>query len=95
MSDTITMTREELQDTIKTTVKDTLAELNIKGYPMQSGRIYRKTMVETVGRVRYDEAVRKGWLFVQKHDPMKTTSRVYARREDWGRFLKLHTNKKK
>lgn len=94
----IVLTEDQLSAIIKATVKeavkDTLAELNVKMYPKQSGRMYRRQMIEILGRVRYDEAVREGWLIVHKHDPLKTTSRVYARIEDWERFLKLHTNQK-
>lgn len=94
MSDTITMTKKELTDFTKGVVQITLAEMGVKGSPLQSGRIYRKQMVEILGYRGYHEAVNKGWLIVHKHDPNKTNSRVFAPRESWERFLKLHTNQR-
>ena len=88
----IVLTSKQLTQLIQETVRVTLAEMGVKGSPLQSGRIYRRQMVEIIGRVRYDEAVRRGWLIVQKHDPNKASSRVYATRESWERFLKRHTN---
>jgi len=94
MSDTITMTREDLAGFAKDVVQTTLAELGVKGSPAQSGRIYRRQMVEIIGRARYDEAVRKGWLIVEKHNPKAPNSKVYATRENWERFIKRHTNQR-
>ena len=95
MTDTgthITMTHEEFHQTIEDTVKTTLAELGVKGYPAQSGRVYRKYMVDVLGRGRYEEAINRGWLKVYKVDPEKSRSGVYTTREAWEQFLKLHTN---
>lgn len=86
----IVLTSEQLTLLIQETVRITLAEQGVKGHPSQSGRIYRKQMVEILGRVRYDEAVVNGWLFVDKHDPTKSNSKVFATRENWERFLKHH-----
>lgn len=92
--DRITLTREELEHLAETVVMKTLAATGVKGTPIQSGRIYRKQMIEILGRVRYDEAVREGWLKVNKHNPLKQSSRVYTTTENWDRFLKLHTNQR-
>jgi len=97
MTDTgthIILTKEEHRETIREAVEITLAELGIKGSPLQSGRIYRRQMIETIGRVRYDEAVQKGWLIVHKHNPEASNSKVFATRGDWDRFLKRHTNQR-
>ncbi len=91
----IVLTQEELVDiiqaTIKETVKDTLAELGVKMYPKQSGRIYRKQMINILGYRGFYEAIQKGWLHVQKHDPLKRNSRVYARifNEDLNRYHQI------
>ena len=90
----ITMTQEELDYAIEQSVTKALAKLGVKGNPAQSGRIYRQQMIEIVGRRAYEEALEKGWLIIQKHDPEKSNSRVYARRSDWERFIQLHTNQK-
>ena len=90
----ITLTQEELDYTIERSVTEVLAQLGVKGNPSQSGRIYRRQMVEILGRRIYDEAVENGWLVVHKHDPNKSNSRVYARREDWEKFLQKHRNAK-
>ena len=83
----ITLTQEELDHTIEQSVERALAKLGVKGNPAQSGRIYRRQMVEIIGRRDYDQAVERGWLPVHKHDPNVVNSRVYARRDDWERFL--------
>jgi len=88
----VVFTPGELNHYAEILVKATLAELGIKGSPIQSGRIYRRQMVEIIGRVRYDEAVRNGGLIIHKQNPNASNSKVYATRESWERFLKLHTN---
>lgn len=90
----IVLTSKQLTQLIQETVRVTLAEQGVKGNPIQSGRIYRKQMVETLGHRRYNEAVHQGWLIVHKHNPRVSNSKVYAPRESWERFLKRHTNQK-
>jgi len=90
MSEVIHMTTDELRDFARDVAISTVAELKTT----KSGRIYRRQMVEMIGRGMFDEAVRKGWLMVFKHDPNKANSKMWARIEDWDRFLKIHTNRK-
>lgn len=80
-----------LKQMIKETTEKTLSELGLKGYPHQSGRVYRQQMIQIIGLRRYTEAVEKGWLIVDKHNHNAVNSKVFARIEDWDRFLKLHT----
>ena len=60
----IVLTQEQLVDIIqaivKETVKDTLAELEVKMYPKESSRIYRKQMIEILGYRGFYEAIQNG-----------------------------------
>jgi len=86
----ITLTRQELVDIIHDTVKSTLAHVNLKASGLNSGRIYRQEMIRILGSPsRFENARRRGQLKVHKDG--NRTSKVWARREDFKRFLKLHT----
>ena len=99
MSEVIQISAAHLNDIIRQTAKETaeevLAQQGVKGSLKQSGRIYRKQMIETLGYRGYNEAVQKGWLRIQKHDPMKRNSRVYAKMSDWDRFIELYNTQNK
>lgn len=96
MSEVITIDADVLKATIRSTVKeaveDSLAQHGI-GSPLHSGRVYRTQMIQTIGRVQFDEAVRNGWLHVQKHNPNYKNSKVFASRDDWDSFLELRRGK--
>lgn len=86
----ISMTKEELVDIIQSAVNSTLANMNLKASGLNSGRIYRQEMIRILGsRSRFENARRTGQLKVFKDG--NRTSKVWSRREDFERFLKLHT----
>ena len=86
--------REILHTTVRNTVHSTLVEMGLKASSLQSGKIYRTEMIEVIGRKTFDKARRNGHLLTYKNDPSKRNSKVYAKRGDWGRFLKWNVNKK-
>ncbi|MCK5136977.1 MAG: hypothetical protein KAR19_14420 [Bacteroidales bacterium] len=59
-------------------------------------KIYQPEMIKIIGKKRYEEVKgRELDVFLDcEDDPDKSTSRVWARREDFERYLKLYTNQK-
>lgn len=92
------MTKDQLKEilhtTVRNTVHSTLVEMGLKSSSLQSGKIYRSEMVEIIGRRAFDGAVESGRLMIDKNDPTKRNSKVYARRGEWEKFLAWNVNKK-
>jgi|GEM_PF-6838092 len=94
----VLMTKDQYQEILHTTVRNTvhrtLIEMGLKSSSLQSGKIYRSDMIKVIGRWAVDSAIRNGQLRVNKNDPTKRNSKVYAKRGEWERFLKWNVNKK-
>lgn len=86
--------KEILHTTIRNTVHRTLIEMGLKSSSLQSGKIYRTEMIETIGRRAFDGAVESGRLMIHKNDSTKRNSKVYAKRADWEKFLAWNVNRK-
>lgn len=85
----IELTSEEFYSAIESAVCSTLANLDLKASGMRNSRIYRQDMIKILGsRRRYEVAVNSGLLPIQKSG--NRTSKVWTRRSDFERFLKLH-----
>lgn len=89
----VVLTRDQLTRLVRNTIHGTLVELGLKANSQQSGKIYRRDMVKVIGRWKFDWAVREGHLIVYK-DKDARNSKVYAKRGNWERFLKLWVNQK-
>ena len=68
--------------------------MGLKSSSLQSGKIYHTEMIEVIGVRSFNNAVMNGHLRVDKNDPPKRNSKVYAKRGEWERFLKWNINKK-
>jgi hypothetical protein len=88
---TIEFSEENLAEFTREIVGIVLAEIGFKPHPFQSGKIFRTEMIKVIGKRGYDKAVSNGYLIVHKDG--ENTSKVYAKRMDWERYLKLHINK--
>lgn len=88
---TIEFSEENLAEFTREIVSIVLAEIGFKPHPFQSGKIFRTEMIKVIGKRGYDKAVSNGNLVVHKDG--ENTSKVYAKRIDWERYLKLHINK--
>jgi len=86
--------KEILHTTVRNTVHSTLVEMGLKASSLQSGKIYRSEMIKVIGRRAFDQAVENGHLIVQKNDPLKRNSKLYAKRGEWERFLAWNVNRK-
>jgi len=98
----VVLTKNEYSDIIKRfdrlehrlTVTNKLVEMNLKSSGLRSGKIYRTEMIGVYGRRTIDNAIRDGHLRVNKNDPSKRNSKVYAKRGEWERFKNWNVNKK-
>ena len=94
----VVMTKDQYQEILHTTVRNTvhrtLVEMGLKSSSLQSGKIYRTEMIEVIGVRSFNNAVMNGHLRVDKNDPSKRNSKVYAKRGEWERFLAWNVNKK-
>lgn len=86
--------KEVLNTTVRNAVHRTLVEMGLKASSLNSGKIYRSEMVETIGRRAFDQAVENGHLRTYKNNPTKRNSKVWSKRGDWERFLAWNTNRK-
>lgn len=87
----IILTKRELREVMKSVVHETLIDLKLKPSRQLSGRIYRQDMIQILGSERqFNNAVKGGYLKVKK-GPGRT-SKVWASRDDWERFLKRYVN---
>jgi hypothetical protein len=91
-SNTIVFTKENLVEFGRGIVHNTLIEVGLKPHTLQSGKIFRTDMIIILGVRGYNKAVESGKLIVKKDG--NRTSRVYAIRQDWERYLKIHLNQK-
>lgn len=88
----VTLTPGQLEDIIEGTVQRTLVHMGLKGSSLMSGRIYRQEMLDVISVRKFEAARVSGRL--KCHKDGSRNSKVWARREDWEQYLKLHTNKK-
>lgn len=88
----ITLTSDQIEQLGESIVQRTMVNMGYKPRAFQSGRIYRQEMLEVISIRQFEKARITGKL--KTHKDGSRNSKIWARREDWERYLKYHTNRK-
>lgn len=89
----IKVTGHQLAQFGRNIVLATLKEMGLKSDQMMSGRVYRTEIITSIGRDEYERAVKEGHLTPCKKNPLKRNSKVFVRRNEWDRYVKLKINR--
>lgn len=92
LPDNVTLTSDQIEQLGEAIVQRTMVAMNYKPSQFHSGRIYRQEMLEVISVRQFEKAKINGRL--KCHKDGSRNSKVWARREDWDKYLRDHTNKK-